>query len=308
MTTDKHHDIILDDLPKKFGGSDIDLSPHSLDVRGIMVLWNNRRQDKAVIINSTTKALSLRSGRVCPPGELVWFDDPDPRTEIVLTIGNQTGIVGNYYNQNGPEYWSLFAGGFPFESTWSKTPETCIHKGLRLLAEWQAKADKMAERKAARQAAEKVFAEVAAMEPLPILTHTAEDIFICGPNSHNRIPGHYQVGDRHFKWWDNARLWQNKGRRIKVAAMLRKLAPEVRQHLEFSCKMDDYPPGLRFMLRLLPLAEEWRDEAWLPKADAPKLSWYDGAKRSDAACWLEPVPEGPREFLVKWLGKQITLL
>lgn len=58
------------------------------------------------------------------------------------------------------------------------------------------------------------------IEPIEVIE--PESIFVCGPMSHNRVPGHYKVGGKRFSWQQSAELESRRGWIPRLRALAEK--------------------------------------------------------------------------------------
>lgn len=243
------------------------------------------RHIDGVIFNASQQAITLRDGTAIAPGgssPLVGGE-----VEIVLAPG---ASVANHYNGNGPDYWILSWGGFPFcdgRDGW----KACLIRAVKFLDEQEIQQSKIAAAKVARNTAEQLFSVIAAMPALTVITHKPEDIFHCGPNSYNNVPGTYEVAGKFYKWWESAQWASRKGQRVKIAAMIRQQPAEVRRHFRTVARWTAYRTEIRYIVSLAPLSpgEDGR-YGYLP-------AWEHPYERPLTSEWSEKAPQ-----LISYIG------
>lgn len=262
------------------------------------------RHTDGVIFNCSEAAITLLDGTAIAPGG----SSPlaGGQVEIVLAPG---ASVANHYNNNGPDYWILSWGSFPFcagRDGW----KACLIRAVRFLDEQAIKQSEIAAAKAARNTAEELFRVISAMPALTVITHKPEDIFICGPNSYNNIPGSYEVAGKFYKWWESAQWASRKGQRVEVAHLLRRQPAEVRRHFRAVARWTAYRREIRYIVSLAPLApgEDGRYgylPAWEHPYERPLTSeWSEKAPAliSYVGGEFEAYAKSFKQLLQSWLG------
>lgn len=282
----------------------------------ISIPWVIENLTASVIMNASDTAVTLRSGKIIFPCGVEKADGE--RTEIVLGNGY---VVANQYNGNGSDYWCLFSGGFPFCGT-GKSPHDptgptgkaalieCLRKSINLVGEWEKRDMEKTAMAAAYEQAVVFFRATENRAPAPIIVWKHEDIFICGPNSHNRIPGDYEVDGKHYRWHESASLASRHGWRVETVRGLKELGQKAQAFLAIDAFVNRYQNTITYKLRLAD-AKRWND--YTPEWDERTLicSWTEKLPNLLPYRDGESYDEHWRKFvelLSVWLGKSIKLM
>ena len=255
--------------------------------------------NESVVINATDEKITLRDGRSVGKWEVASLVAEDAGTkEIVI---DEKYIVCNHYNGNGAGYWILSSGGFPFCGGKQGLTE-CLQKAAVQIAEWQKEEEERQKAKAFRELAVAVFDIVKGLKDTPIIVHAEESIFICGPNSHNEVPGSYEVGGKYFKWWRSANFQSRHGRHEEVVRLLAKLPEEARTHLRFVAAGNAFMPEIAFRLELI------KSRVW--ERQSEEVRWTERKPNTTERIGgqsIDEYAEQVRAEMKVWLGKHIEL-